>query len=169
MNSWNTGLCWLYSFFLYWFYPYVSQSSHIILFSNFQKIWSNLHLCRRGPIKLVLFICQSVCLSVCDHFSQDLLSWFSYFFAWGYYARYTKKWQSQILKNCICCLDNWVNQTNLGQKQNIWHFNEGNITFVLWVIPYNWLIWFCKNCMSSKNLPQVISQNALHQSYCRIF
>ena len=26
-------------------------------------------------------------------------------------------------------LDNWVNETNLYQKCNIWHFNESNITF----------------------------------------
>ena len=32
-------------------------------------------------------------------------------------------------ESCICSLDNWVNQTNLDQKWNIWHFNEGNITF----------------------------------------
>ena len=42
---------------------------------------------------------------------------------------YTKKWQSQILENCIFCLDNRVNKTNLDQKQNILHFNEGDITF----------------------------------------
>ena len=42
-----------------------------ILFSNFQKTWLNLQLCGRNPIKSVLFICPSDCLSV--HFSQDLL------------------------------------------------------------------------------------------------
>ena len=30
----------------------------------FERTWSNLHLCRRGPIKSVLFDCPSVCLSV---------------------------------------------------------------------------------------------------------
>ena len=29
-----------------------------------EKIWSNLYLCGRGPIKSVLFVCPSVCLSV---------------------------------------------------------------------------------------------------------
>ena len=33
------------------------------------------------------------------------------------------------MENCICRLDNWVIETNLDQKQNIWHFNEGSITF----------------------------------------
>ena len=34
-----------------------------------------------------------------------------------------------VLESCICCLVNWVNKTNVDQKGNIWHFNEGNITF----------------------------------------
>ena len=42
---------------------------------------------------------------------------------------YTKKWQSENLENYICCLDNLVSETNLDQKWDIWHFNEGNITF----------------------------------------
>ena len=41
-----------------------------ILFSNFQKTGLNLQLCGRNPIKSVLFICPSDCLSV--HFSEDL-------------------------------------------------------------------------------------------------
>ena len=56
-----------------------------ILFPNSWKAWSNLHICKRGPIKSVLFICPSVCLSACLsvclsvclwHFCQDLLSGF---------------------------------------------------------------------------------------------
>ena len=33
------------------------------------------------------------------------------------------------MENFIWCLDNWVNKTNLDQKQKIWHFNQRNITF----------------------------------------
>ena len=36
-----------------------------------KKTWLNLQLCCRNPMKSVLFICPSDCLSV--HFSQDLL------------------------------------------------------------------------------------------------
>ena len=35
----------------------------------------------------------------------------------------------QILENFNCCLDNWVNKTNLDQKRNIWHYLT--ILFVL--------------------------------------
>ena len=34
-----------------------------------------------------------------------------------------------ILENCICCLDNWVNERNLDQKWDICHFNEGDLSF----------------------------------------
>ena len=39
-----------------------------IFFSNFRKAWSNLHFYGSGPIKSVLFICPSLCLSICDAF-----------------------------------------------------------------------------------------------------
>ena len=42
---------------------------------------------------------------------------------------YILKSDSHNLENCVCCLDNWVNKTNFDQKQIIWPFNEGNITF----------------------------------------
>ena len=102
-----------------------------VLFSNFWKAWLNLKLCDRDPKKSVQFISLSVCLSVClgciflRIYSVDLFQ----FFVWGYFAIYTRKWQSDNLENCVCFLDNWVNETNLDPKQNIWHFNEGNITF----------------------------------------
>ena len=34
-----------------------------------------------------------------------------------------------VLEYCICYPDNWVKEPNLDKKQNIWHFNEGNIIF----------------------------------------
>ena len=123
MDSLNTELCWLYSLFLYYFQ---------VLFSNFRKTWLSLQLCGRGLTKSVQFICPSVCLPVClwciflRIYSMDF---FFNFFVWGYFAVYSKKWQSDNLENCVFCLDNWVNETNLDPKQNIWHFNEGNITF----------------------------------------
>ena len=38
-----------------------------------------------------------------------------------------------ILKSdkAMICLDDWVNETNLDEKQDIWHFNESNTTFLL--------------------------------------
>ena len=113
------------------FIPFSCIDYFQILFLNFQKTWLNLQLCGRGPIKSVRFICPSVCLSVClwciffRNFSLD----FSHFFTWVFFAIYTKNWQSNNLENCVCCLDDWVNERNLDPKWNIWHFNEGNITF----------------------------------------
>ena len=34
-----------------------------------------------------------------------------------------------MLENSVCCLDNWVNKTDLDQKHSIWHLDKGNITF----------------------------------------
>ena len=102
-----------------------------ILFSNFWKTWLNFQLYGRGPIKSVLLIFPSFCLWVClwciflRIYSLD----FFQFFVRRYFAIYTKKLQSSNLENRVCCLDNWVNERNLDPKQNIWHFNEGNITF----------------------------------------
>ena len=90
-------------------------------------MWWNLHFCSRGPIKSVLFICPSACLSV--HLWCGSTQWIFYFFLWECFAIYTKKWQSNCLENCIFCVDNWLSETNLEPKWNIWHFNEGNITF----------------------------------------
>ena len=134
MNSLNTELCWLYSFFLYWFFPYASQSSQIIfkiLFSNIWKIWLNLHLCGRDPIKSILFFCPSVSLLIhlqriflrvhsvdfLNFLNEDMLSYI------------LKSDKARFRKILFCCLDNWVNKTNLDQKRNIRYFNEGSITF----------------------------------------
>ena len=75
--------------------------------------WSTLHPCEKGPIKSVLFICPSVCRSVClSHiFLRTYPLDFLNFLHEDVFAIYTKKWQSQVLENCICCLDNWVNKT----------------------------------------------------------
>ena len=54
---------------------------------------------------------------------------------------------SYILENCICCLDNWVLDnlsTNLDQKQNIWHFNRGSITFCALNDAHKWLYDYVK-------------------------
>ena len=80
------------------------------------------------PVNLSIYL--SVLLSVM-YFSQSLLGGFFKFFAWGCFAIYPKKWQRGNSENCVFCLDNWVNKINLDQKWNIWHFNKGNITFVL--------------------------------------
>ena len=75
---------------------------------------------------------RSVYPSVCNAFSsQDLFSELneSIFLHGDIFAIYTKKWLSQILQNCIYCLGNLTNKTNLDHKWNIWHCNEGNITF----------------------------------------
>ena len=115
-----------------------------ILFLNFRKTWLNLQLSGRGPTYNIspvnffffsiypvnLSIYLSVLLSVM-YFSQSLLGGFFKFFAWGCFAIYPKKWQRGNSENCVFCLDNWVNKINLDQKWNIWHFNKGNITFVL--------------------------------------
>ena len=123
--------------FLYWFFPYCSSEIILkkILFSNLQKTWSNLHLCGRGSIKSVPFICSSTCLFVrlwcifLSIYTVDFL--FSFFIAWGYFAIYTKKVLIQILENCICYLDNWLNKTNLDQKQKMLHFTKAALLFVL--------------------------------------
>ena len=62
------------------------------------------------------------------HFSQDL-SGFNLNFLHKDILPYILKSDSWILENCICCLDNWVNETNLDQKRNILHFNKDKITF----------------------------------------
>ena len=81
-NSLNTGLCCLYSFFLYWFFPYDSQSNQIIyktFILEFRKsIFKPLSLLK-GFLK-ISSVCLSICLSFCwfvTHFYQDLLSGFS--------------------------------------------------------------------------------------------
>ena len=91
-----------------------------VLFSNFWKTWSNLHLCRRGPIKSVLFICPSVCLSVwlwhsfLRIYSVDVLN-----FLQEDILLYILKSDKVRFWKCICFLDNWVNKTNLEKKRNI--------------------------------------------------
>ena len=59
------------------------------------------------------------------------------------------KSDTAILRKIVCCLDNWVKETNLNQKWNIWHFNEGNITF--FALNYA-LYWLYENCMFGENL-----------------
>ena len=95
-----------------------------------KKTWSNLYLSGRGPIKSFLFVCSPVFLSFClRHIFLRIYSVGFLNFPWGYFTMYTKKWQSRTLENCISCLDNWVNKTNLDRKLNLWHFNGGSITF----------------------------------------
>ena len=71
-----------------------------------------------------LIICLSVCLSA-THFLQDLLS----FLLEDILPYILKRDKAINLENCICCLDNWVKDRNLGEKWNIWHFNLGNFIF----------------------------------------
>ena len=142
MNSLNIELCWLYSFFLYLLFPnfILEFPENMIepptLWQGSYKI-SLVHLSISLPVRLSGM-----------HFPQDLRIECLKFFVWWYFAMYTKKWQSDNLENCVCCLDNWVNNTSLDPKWNVWHFNEGNI----------------KN-----RLLKVVGQNALHKSDCSIF
>ena len=106
----------------------------------------------------------SICLSLrpsVTHFSQDLLGIFSYFFAWGYFAISTnKKWLRWISENCICCLGNWVNETNLDQKWNICHFNEGGPIFFCFKLCYIFgymLLWKLHCSDVSRDFQQEIS------------
>ena len=116
-----------------------------ILFSNYQKTL-NLQLCSRGPIKSVLFICPSVCPSFCDAFSSGSTLWIFWIFCMRIFCHILKSDKAII---CVCCLDNWVKETNLDQKWNILHFNEANITcFALNDASY----WLYEKCMSWKNL-----------------
>ena len=130
-----------------------------ILFPNSWKAWSNLHICKRGPIKSVLFICPSVCLSACLSvclsvtFLSGSTQWFSLIFCMGIFLYvYTKTWLNQILEICICFLDNWVKKTNLDKKWNIWDFNRDSITFCALNDTPQLAIWFCKNSMSGEHL-----------------
>ena len=107
-NSLNTELCCLYCFFLYWFFPYDSQSNQItkLLFSNLGRACSNLYLCWRGPLKSVLFVCPSVCLSV------DLWTIFLRIYPVGFLNFLDEDILSHLLKSdkARFCLDNWVNE-----------------------------------------------------------
>ena len=75
-------------------------------------------------------------------------------------------------ENCICCLDDWVNKTNMDQKQNIWDFNWGRIFFFFFgfkwcpIIEYM-ILWKLHGW--GKYGSQFIGQNALCQSDYRIF
>ena len=99
-----------------------------ILLSNFQKTGSNLYLHKMDLKNQSSSSTNlSVCLPICDtSFSRSTKS---VFFSFWHFAIYTKKKLSWILENCICCLDNWVNKINLDQKQNICHYNEGDLIF----------------------------------------
>ena len=83
----------------------------------------------------------SVCLPVCQWYiflriySVDFLIFDMRIF----FALYTKKWQSQIFEDCICCLGNRVNKT----KSRIFGILIGSaLLFVLQVMPHKWLYDF---------------------------
>ena len=100
------------------FYPWISEKHDRT--SNF--------VVGSYKISLVhLSTCLYLLLSV-TFLSGSTVDFFQ-LFVWGYFAIYTKNWQSDNLENCVCCLDNWANEANLDPKQNTWHFNDGNITF----------------------------------------
>ena len=140
MNSLNTELHWLYSFFLYWLFPnFILELPKNIeppaLQQGSYKI-SPVHL----PICLSIFL-WCIFLRI---YSVDFLN-----FLHEDILPYTKKWQRDNMEDCVCCLDNWVKETNLDQKWNILHFNEANITcFALNDASY----WLYEKCMSGKNL-----------------
>ena len=46
-----------------------------------------------------------------------------------YILPYILKSNKVIFWKIVRCLDNWVDETNLDQMRNMWHFNEGNIAF----------------------------------------
>ena len=87
---------------------------------------------KKGSCKISrvrLYICPYVRPSV-THFLRIYSVDFLNFFALVYFAIYTNKWQSQILENCICCLDNRVNETNFLGSKTIFGILSGT-TFVL--------------------------------------
>ena len=154
LNFLNTEICSLYSFVLYWFFPYGSQPSQIISENFILEIPKKMikpPSLRKGSYKISP-VRLPICLSV--HPWRIFLRIFSVNFSSLYETilPYTKKWQRRILKNCICCLNNWVNETNLDLKQNIWHFNEGNMVFFCfkWCsIIDHMILW---NCIPGKNM-----------------
>ena len=82
-----------------------------ILFSNFWKTQSNCHLRGRGPIKSVSFVRPSACLlSVCGTFFSASTRWIHNM---DVLVNILKSGHSEFLKNITCCLDNWVNETNV--------------------------------------------------------
>ena len=62
LNSLNTELCWLYSFFLCWFFIVKPNNFKENFILKFPKNMINLHLCERGPMKSLQFICLPVCV-----------------------------------------------------------------------------------------------------------
>ena len=161
------------TFIFYWFFPYGSNNQ-IKFILKFLETWSNLHLCRRGPIKSVLFICPYVCLSVClsvTHFlriySADV---FNFLHEDILLICFSKDVFFQILEICIWFLDNWVNKTNLDKKQNIWHFNRVQHYFLCfkWCPITGYMILWKLNVWG-KSGSQFVDQNAPRQSGCRIF
>ena len=77
----------------------------------------------------------SVCLSTYlwhVFLKINLVVFLFFFFSTRTFCHMYKKVTKLDLENYICCLDNWVNEANLDQKQNICHFNEADlILFVL--------------------------------------
>ena len=78
-----------------------------------------------------------------------------------------KSGHSEHSENCICCLDNWVNETNVNQNRNILHFAEG-ISCPL-NEPHNRLYDFVKLHVWEICGSQVMGQNPVHQSDWWIF
>ena len=106
-------------------FHYSSQSSQQfkkILFSNFRKqtikppsVWKgpSVYL----PVRLWRIFLRNYQVDFLNFLHEDILPYI------------LKKRQSDKLENCICCVDNWINQTSLDQRRNILHFNEDTITF----------------------------------------
>ena len=76
------------------------------------------------PVHLSIFL--SICLGriFLRIYSVDFLN-----FLHEYILPYILKSNKVIFWKIERCLDNWVDETNLDQKRNMWHFNEGNIAF----------------------------------------
>ena len=98
--------------------PYGSQSSQIT-FENFILEFPKNMIKFASLLKRsykISPVCLSICPSTCDaFFSGSPLQIFFKFFAW-HFAIYTKKWQSQILENCISGLDNLGKRDKFGLK-----------------------------------------------------
>ena len=130
---WTVNYADCISFYCIDSFHYSSQSSQQfkkILFSNFRK-----HTIKPPSVCKGFYKISPVSLSIClpvrlwriflRNYQVDFLN----FLHEDILPYVLKKRQSDKLENCICCVDNWINQTSLDQRRNILHFNEDTITF----------------------------------------
>ena len=142
-----------------------------ILSLNIRKTWSNLQLCGRAPIKSVWFIFPPVYISFCLwHFCQDLL-WIFFNFLYEDILPYILKIDKAIIWKIVFVV------LIIGQMRQIWTQSRILGILMMWqhyFLCFKWcpiiaymILW--KLYVWGKSASQVIGQNALHKSDCRIF